>query len=58
VTSGRWGYREWSGFRQGVGEDRRGWEWGEGIVHIGGEDVIEVAHGSTPGVEVHEGICH
>jgi len=28
---------------------------GEGIVHIGDEDVTEAAHGSRPGLEVCEG---
>jgi len=35
-----------------MGKDGRGWEWREGIVHVGGEDIIEAADGSRLGFKV------
>ena len=35
-----------------MGEDRRRREWGEGVKHVGSENVPEVADCSRPGVEV------
>ena len=55
MTSGRQGYREQSSFRQGTGENRGGWEWGEGIVHVWDQDVMEAADSSRLGLKVCEG---
>ncbi len=55
ATSGRWGYRERGRFREGTREDRGGWERGEGIKYIGGEDVGEAANSSSPGLKVGKG---
>ncbi len=38
-----------------MGEDRKGWEWGDGIVHVGGKDVTKAADGTRPGLKVCEG---
>jgi len=45
-------YGEWGRFWQGVGEDRRGQEWGKGVVHVGGEEITEVVHCTRPGLKV------
>jgi len=38
-----------------VGENRGGREQGEGIEHVGGEDVSEASDHTRPGLEVHDG---
>jgi len=38
-----------------VGEDRGGQEWREGVKHIRGKDISEMADGTRPGLKVHEG---
>jgi len=38
-----------------VGEDRRGREQGEGIEHVGGEDIPKAVERSGPGLKVCEG---
>ena len=38
-----------------MGKDGRGWEWREGIVHVGGEDISEATYSASPGLEVCEG---
>ncbi len=38
-----------------MGEDRREWEWGEEVEHIGSEDVSEAADGTRLGLKVCEG---
>jgi len=38
-----------------VRKDGGGREWGEGIVHVGGENVSKVVDSSSPGVMVGEG---
>jgi len=39
-----------------VGENGGGWEWGEGIMHVGGKEVSKVVHGPRPGFEVCQGV--
>ncbi len=36
-------------------EDRGRWEWREGVMHIGGKDITEVANSSRLGLKVCDG---
>ena len=55
MTSSRQGYREQASFWQGLGENGGGQEWGEGIVHVGGEEIMEAVHHTRPSLKVGQG---
>jgi len=39
-----------------VGEDGRRWEWREGVVHVGGKEIVEAVHSSRLSLKVGEGV--